>query len=216
MLEIVPVVDFDTLDIKAWAEREWATRHGLCRLTTLLMPVRFDDGFIAVQTRPIGKSCAGMRDFFGGGVCLEKESWGFLLGRPLGIQSLFLSTAIRETNEELRMADSGGLLEFLNTENVNNYLFQIENVGSFPLRREQRSTLYLVRIPRGSSINPMDDVHGKFVAVKTEFHSLDAILQKYDKQEWQFADGAGRVLRRLKEEGNLLRSVRELMETMCS
>lgn len=213
IMELIPIVDFDTLELKGFAERKWVERNRLCHLTALLIPVRCEDGKVVLQIRPEGKSYAGCRDFFGGHVTLGKEFWAFLVGQEFDLKPIVWSTAMREANEELRMTREDGYPEIITKE----HLTIIENIGSFPWIGKQtveRSTLFIVKIPHNCLIHPMDDVNGKFVPVKTEFLILDEVLEKYRKNEWKFADGAERILKRLSENKELLESVRGIITTI--
>lgn len=72
-MELIPIIDTDTLELKGFVERKWAERNRLCHLTTLLIPLRCDDGKVAIQIRPEGKSFVGYRDFLEGMLLLTKN-----------------------------------------------------------------------------------------------------------------------------------------------
>jgi hypothetical protein len=204
---VVPLVDFESMRVKGWVDqgsKDWAD---LCRLTTLVMPVCCTSGEIAVKLHPRGSPSEGRRDFFGREVCLEKETVAFLLGPPLDIGSLFLSAAIRTVHDELRLENDRGVPELFSSESAHEYLFHVGDVGSFTWKRERRTTLFLLRIPDGSSIFAMAEVRGRFVRVETEFHPLETILKGYADHTWPFAEGSEQVLRRLQEDENLLQAV---------
>ena len=214
-MELIPIVESNTLELKGFAERKWAERNRLCHLTTLLIPVRSDDAKVAIQIRPEGKSFAGYRDFFGGHVTLDKEFWAFLIGQRFDLQFIVWSAAIREANEELRMIREDGYTEIITKE----HLVIIRDIGDFPWSGQQnveRSTLFVVKIPHGCLIRPMDDVKGIFVPVKTEFLTFDEVLEKYRKKQWNFADGAERVLKRFDENKELLESVCDIITTIST
>ena len=99
MTAIIPMVDFESMRVRALAEQGRGGLTNLCRLSTLVMPVCCSDGTIAVKLHPRGSPCEGKRAFFIREVCLEKESVAFLLGHPLDVGSLLLSAAIRTVNE---------------------------------------------------------------------------------------------------------------------
>lgn len=124
------------------------------------------------------------------------------------------SAAIREANEELRMIREDGYPEV-----VKEHLLIIGDIGDFPWSGRQnveRSTLFVVKIPRGCAIHPMDDIKGIFKPVETEFLTLDEVLEKYRKKQWNFADGAERVLKRFNENKKLLESVYDIITSISA
>lgn len=210
-MELIPIVD-ENLEIKGFAEKRWAEKNRLCHMTALLIPVRCEDHTVAVQIRPEGASYAGYHDFFGGHVALDKEYWGLLLGEKVDVTALVWSTALREANEELRMINPDGYPEIITKQ----HLTIIGDIGDFPwngIHNVERSTLFLVKIPRNCSIHPMEDVGGRNVKVKTEFFSLNEVMDKFE--EWDFADGAERILLRFKENPPLFDEVIRLIKIMC-
>lgn len=219
-MEMIPIVDYDTLELKGAAERAWAEKQNLCHLTALLIPIRVSDGKTVLHQRPPGKSYPDHWDFFGGHVSLSQASWACLLGRTLTVSSLVQETAIKEAIEELRMLDQDGYPVLID----DSYLTMIDQIGAFSWQAEgnvERSTLYLVRIPEGCQIRPMDDIQGQFYRLKYEFLPLSSVLQQYQDEREQtqktrhFADGAGRILNRLSEEPEWLAKVYDEIERMC-
>lgn len=60
----------------------------------------------------------------------------------------------------------------------------------------ERSSLFLVKIPAGVSINPCDETEGEILSVEVEWLTLDQILSAYQTRQACFADGADRILKR--------------------
>jgi hypothetical protein len=219
-MEIIPIVDYDTLEIKGVAERQWAEKQNLCHLTTLLVPIRASDGMTVIHQRPPYKTCPLHWDFFGGHVSLNQDSWTCLIGHTLNVSSLVWETAIREVVEELRMLDQDGYPVIID----GSYLKMIDQIGAFPWRADgnvERSTLFLVRVPKGCQIRPMDDAQGQFYRLKYEFLSLATAFQQYKDEKDQrgknrpFADGAERIFKRLFEETELLTQINDEIKRMC-
>lgn len=213
-MELIPIVDSKTLELKGFAERKWAEKNYLCHLTTLLIPVFCKDGRVALQVRPEGKSFAGCYDFFGGHVSLDEEFWKILMGGKVDLHSIVWSAAVREANEELRVTKKDCYPEIITRE----HLAIIGDIGDFLLSWDQnieRSTLFLVKIPRGCFIHPMDDVKGKFVKLRTEFLFFHEIQEKYITGQWNFAAGADRILQRFQEDTSLFEKFTRFIKTMC-
>lgn len=215
-MELIPIVDASTLEMKGFAERRWAHNAGLCHLTTLLIPVCCDDPQrkVAVQTRLPQATFAGYRDFFGGHISLDKEFWPFVIGGQFSLKSIVWSAAIREANEELRMTNAKCHPVIVSRR----HLRLVGQIGDFAWSgptNVERSTLFLVKIPSRCSIHPMDDPKGRFVPVPTAFHLLDDVLAHYTSGTWQFADGAERILQRLTTSATLLGKVRSAIANIC-
>ncbi|KYK28437.1 MAG: hypothetical protein AYK19_05725 [Theionarchaea archaeon DG-70-1] len=210
-MELIPIVD-ENLKIKGFAEKRWAEKNRLCHLTVLLIPVRCEDHKVAVQIRPKGASYAGRHDFFGGHVSLDKEFWGLLLGEEVDVTSLVWSTAMREANEELQVTRADCYPEIITEQ----HLTIIGKIGDFPwngIHNVERSTLFLVKIPKGCSIHPMEGAGGRSVRVKTEFFSLYEVMDKFE-DHWDFADGAERILLRFKEDRLLFEEIVQKIESL--
>ncbi|MBU7018473.1 MAG: hypothetical protein HXS44_13260 [Theionarchaea archaeon] len=213
-MELIPIVDSETLELKGFAERKWSEEHSLCHLTTLLIPFFCEDQRVAVQIRPEGKSFSGCYDFFGGHVDFGREFLGLLVGEKFSISTIVWSAAVREANEELRIRRNDGYPEVIAKE----HLAVIGNIGDFSLSWDtniERSTLFLVKIPEKCSIYPMEEVDGRFIRVETESLFLNEILEKYDNGQWSFADGADRILTRLHNDSTLMEKFTHLMKKMC-
>lgn len=211
-MEFTPVVD-ETLKIKGVVDREWAERIRLCHVTVLLIPVLCESKKVALQIRPEGGSYAGYYDFFGGHVALDREFWGLLLGEKVDLASLVWSTAVRKANEELRVTGKNGYPEIVSEKDLR----IIGNIGEFAwngIHNVERSTLFLVRIPQGCSIHPMEDMRGRNVRLKTEFLTLDEVVDRFEKHE-DFADGARRILLRIKEDSVLFQEIIQTVDSIC-
>jgi len=215
-MELIPLIaeDAHTLVVKGFAERKWAEAQNLCHLTTLLIPV-FPDYTIQIQVRPERKGFPGCRDIFGGHVTLDQEFWPLLLGVNFDLPSIVLSAAVREANEELRIRNLTTNYQYLIREND---LHKVGAVGEFQWNGEgnvERSTLFVVTIRENCAVYPMDDIDKVFVSVEKDIQSLDDLRRKFleneqysyknkkkaeaegyakNKANWQFADGAARVL----------------------
>lgn len=210
-MELIPIVD-ENLRIKGFAEKRWAEKNRLCHLTVLLIPVCCEDHKVAVQIRPKGASYAGRHDFFGGHVCLDEEFWGLLLGEEVDVKSLVWLTAMREANEELQVTRADCHPEIITEQ----HLTIIGKIGDFPwngIHNVERSTLFLVKIPKGCSIHPMEGAGGRYVRVETEFFTLNEVMDKFE-DHWDFADGAERILLQFKEDRLLFEEVVQKIESI--
>ena len=218
-MELIPLVE-ETLFLKGFAERKWAEKQNLCHLTTLLIPtVRKDrDGskLVQIQLRDRKKSFPCCRDVFGGHVTLNQEFWPFLLGRPFDLPKIVLAAAVREANEELRVCSKGTGHPYIVTEKD---LRQVGSTGEARWNGKgnvERSTIFLVPIRDNCVVHPMDDIEGIFVPVETEPVDWQVLRtyflnnQQYafedrekakeagceqNREKWQFADGAARILK---------------------
>ena len=236
-LELIPLINEDNgkLIIKGFAERKWAEENDLCHLTTILIPViaekNTEDRSLVVQVRDERKSFPCCRDVFGGHVNLDNEFWPFLLGKPFDLSEIVISAALREANEELRLSQK---------EDCHPYDIKIERiyrVGEVGEARwmakgnNERSTIYLVPIPKNCEIHPMDNVGKDFFSVATEKWKWEELRNKFftnkqyayrnrtkaekmgcneNKKQWQFADGIARVL----ENDALYKKVLESISTL--
>ena len=198
-MELVPIIDPDTLRLVGFADRTWAGTHGLCHLHVVLVPV-FPGGRVAVQTRPAGRPAAGHHDFFGGHVGLAPEMLGILLGQPANLESIVRAAALREANEELRLVRGDGSPAMVAPGD----LVMVDRLGAFLWddRRGnvERSTLFLVPVPDGCALHKIDLIEGRAVAVEVTALGLDDLLAKYRTGAWSFDGGAARVLRRLTDD----------------
>ena len=188
-------------------------RDGLRHATVIILPVCEDSGEVVVQTRPEGKSGAGDEDFFGGHCTVDAP----LAVNDIDIEDLALATAVEETNEELALRDPDGAPVTITTENAGQFLIQIGATGAFAWSspaNEERSTLYLLRIPRGGyRPRPMDDIDGRFVPVQWRTVDLGDLLDEFrgTMDQPRFADGAKRVLRYIDERPGAREQLREAL-----
>ncbi len=196
--ETIPVLWPDTLKIAGMVERKYAHEHGIPHATVLLLVVGASDSKVAVYRRSTRQSYPGRRDFFGGHCTLgglEVPS----LGGKRDIANLFRNTAIREANEELRMTRRDGRPFLITTKNASRYLRRLGGLGEFSVRHPknvERSSLFTLRIPKGVSINPCDEVAGKTFPVRVEWLALRELLAEHQGNREGFADGADRILTR--------------------
>jgi hypothetical protein len=216
-MELIPFIEED-LSLKGFGERKWVEKQNLCHLTTLLIPIVRQDGhsLIQIQIRDRRKSFPCCRDIFGGHVTVNQEFWPFLLGAPFDLSKIVIAAAVREANEELRVHKQNISHPYIITEKD---LRQVGGIGEARWNGKgnvERSTIFLVPIRDDCVINPMDDIEGVFVPVETE--RVDwRILRSYfmnnkqyaykdrerakeagcdqNKETWQFADGAARILK---------------------
>jgi hypothetical protein len=212
-VELIPIIDpsLSEITIMGFAERKAAERNNLVHLTTIIIPI-CANGLVQLQIRPLRKSYSGCRDFFGGHVSLTGHVIGCLLGIPFDLEKFVTDAATREANEELRLHT---LPDRLPCDIAPNSLVRVGKLGDFPcdiVGNRERSTVFLYRIPDNGTLAPMDDIDGRFVPVETEFHTFEEIVARHkqnpqknptttrvdsyeaNKQNWQFADGAGRIL----------------------
>jgi hypothetical protein len=214
-MELIPLVE-PKFTLRGFAERKWAEAKGLAHLTTLLLPV-FRDRQVLIQIRPERKSFPGCCDIFGGHVTLDAALFSGLLGEPIDLERVVLLAAVREANEELRLIDTRGSTPHQHVV-IEDELIRVGELGEFAWPASDNrefSTLYLVPIRDNCVPAPMDDIDGRFVPVETETLCPEEIAEKYssskqeamysrrvaadrgykrNREEWQFADGAGRIL----------------------
>jgi len=219
-MELIPVVD-DSMKLKGFVERKWGEQQNLCHLTTLLIPVSQDQQsgskVVHIQVRDCRKSFPCCRDVFGGHVALDQEFWPFLLGEPFDLCEIVQAAAVREANEELRamFLKDGQIHPWILTEKHVRRVGEIGQAQWKAAGNMERSTMFIVPIPKNCSIHPMDDIDGFFVPVDTEnldwnkarsefkgneqYAYRDRTKAKhngceYNRENWQFADGAARIL----------------------
>jgi len=220
-MELIPLVHEDDgiLVVKGFAERKWAEKQNLCHLTTLLIPLKADkhsgSRTVQIQVRDARKSFPCCRDIFGGHVNLDSEFWSLLLGQPFDLSQIVLEATIREANEELRMCRTDNSYPHIITTGD---LHQVGKIGEARWNGEgnvECSTIFLVPIPDNCLIRTMDDIEGIFVPVDTETWNWEQLRRKFlshpqyayldrtqaaaagcekNKRNWQFADGAARIL----------------------
>ena len=220
VMELIPVVD-KSLNLKGFAERKWSEQNNLCHLTTLLIPVSLDQEsgskVVHIQLRDPRKSFPCCRDVFGGHVALDQEFWPFLLGQSFDLCDIVQTAAVREANEELRgmFVKDGQIHPWILTDND---VRRIGDVGQAHWNAQgnvERSTMFIVPIPKNGSVHPMDDIDGVFVPVETETLDWDNVQSAFqandqyayqdrtratqagceeNRRHWQFADGAARIL----------------------
>ena len=209
----------DSIVVKGFAERKWAEKQNLCHLTTLLIPIKADENgasrTVQIQVRDKEKSFPCCRDIFGGHVNLDSEFWSLLLGQSFDLSQIVSEAAVREANEELRMCKTGNSDPYIITSRD---LHKVGEIGEARWKGKgnvERSTIFLVPIPDNCVIRPMDDIEGIFVSVKTQTWNWKQLRKKFlgnpqyacydrtkaceagcreNKQKWQFADGAARIL----------------------
>jgi hypothetical protein len=219
-MELIPIVD-ESLKIRGFAERKWSEEHNLCHLTTLLIPVSWNEDsgckVVRIQVRDARKSFPCCRDVFGGHVALDERFWPFLLGQPLDVGEIVHAAAVREANEELRgmFIKDGQINPWILTEKHVRRVGDIGQAQWNAVGNVERSTMFIVPIPKNGSIHPMDDIDGVFVPVETEELDWDRVRSVFQAHEqyayqdrtrakqagyednrkrWQFADGAARIL----------------------
>ncbi|OHB63689.1 MAG: hypothetical protein A2Y77_17965 [Planctomycetes bacterium RBG_13_62_9] len=216
-MEMIPVVD-DALDLKGFAERKWAEKKGLCHLTTLLIPIIQQRGrrLVTIQVRDWRKSFPCCRDVFGGHVAMDKEFWLLLMGVPFDLPELVMAAAVREANEELRMCNKNTGHPCILDEKDLRRVGAIGEAQWTGKGNVERSTIFLVAIRQECCIHPMDDIEGVFHPVKTQDVDWQQLRRRFrenkqyacedrerakkvgcarNKKEWQFADGAARILK---------------------
>ncbi len=206
--EIIPVVWPDDLRIAGAVERKFAHQFGIPHLTVLLIVVRTVDAKLAVYVRSAKQSFAGSTDIFGGH-CAADSATCLTSGTP-ALESLIRETAMREANEELRMSKTNGTSIVFDTENAEHTFRQVGEFGQFTVDTPQnveRSTLFLVKLSEGISINPCDEIDGEVIPVQVEWLSLDELLADYQQQRRPFADGAGRVLKLANDDAQFRRTI---------
>lgn len=194
--EIIPVIWPDDLRIAGAVERKFAHQFGIPHLTVLLIVVRTVDAKVAVYVRSAKQSFAGSIDIFGGHCAVDSATWP-ISGIPAP-ESLIRETAIREANEELRMTKADGTNVAFDTESADHSFRRVGEFGQFAvdtLKNVERSTLFLVGLSEGASINPCDEIDGEVISVRVEWLSLDKLIADYQQQRRPFADGAARVLK---------------------
>lgn len=220
-MEMIPIADKGKrgkLMLKGFAERDWAEAQNLVHLTTLLIPVVCDAGnkrSVVIQIRDRRKSFPCCRDVFGGHVSLDAEFWPLLIGQSYSLDGIVRAAAMREANEELRLQRGRKHEPYDVTPD------RLAQVGAIGRARwngpgnVERSTIYLVPIPKNCRLCPMDNVGITFFQVKPEKHRWPDLRAKFNsntqyayknreqaaeagcaknRRSWQFADGIARIL----------------------
>ena len=216
-MELIPIVE-ETLVLKGFAERNWAEKQNLCHLTTLLIPVVRQNKrrLVQVQIRDNKKSFPGCRDVFGGHVAVGHEFWPFLLGKPFDLAEIVAAAAVREANEELRVSNKRTGEPYIITEKD---LRQVGRIGEASWNgpgNVERSTIFLVPIRDNHAVHPMDDIKGVYYPVENKAVAWEMLQTRFqnnpqyafkdrkkakaagykrNRKNWQFADGAARILR---------------------
>ncbi len=215
--ELIPVIWPDELRIAGVVERKFAHQFGIPHLTALLIVVRTVDAKVAVYVRSAKQSFAGSIDIFGGHCAVDSATWPTTSARPL--ESLIRETAIREANEELRMAEANGTNIVFDAENAEQAIRQVGQLGQFTVDTPQnveRSTLFLVKLSEGVSINPCDEIDGEVIPVRVEWLSLDELLADYQQQRRQFADGAARVLKLANDDAQFRQTIEHGIRSLAN
>ncbi len=210
-MEMLPILDPDTGRVVGFAERVYAGTHGLWHPHVVLVPVRPEDGHVAVQTRSARHAAAGKRDLFGGHVAFDREFLAAMLGEALDLAAVVRETALREADEELRLVGPDGTP----TRLVPEALRQVGPVGDLAwdsgTGNRERSTLFVATLPRGATLHKVDLVDGVPTPVEITWLALEGLVAAHAAGQWGFDGAALRVLGRLAEDAVFGQRLREAL-----
>ena len=221
MSELLVLIDKkspESLQLLGCVSRDSAHKLGYRHSSVLLIPTTWDDEskapIIFVHKRsPYKVICPNTYDFCGGHIrfehwyshYLEKAFDSF----PL-LERAADETAIREANEELKCEPS---FRF-----QHQHIFRFQSFGYFDCdtifeggRNAEFSTAYFVAIPKSRRVNIWDtDIHGERKLIVKKF-GLPYLLSQFQEKEELFADGAGRILKKLIAEPSLHKDFERLL-----
>lgn len=192
-MEMIPIIDSKTLGVIDFKERKEVKEYKLWHLSSLILPIQEKTGKILIQERPLGKTYEGKLDIFGGFV--NKCSTSIKLKNKFEdkiLELLFLETAIREANEELKVLINGEN-KIINKAN----LILLKPFAGFIANNDvnrEVSSVYCIIIPYDASIITQDDVQGEVVNVKSSFINFEELISIYKINSENFADGLIRVI----------------------
>jgi len=190
---MIPIIDSKTLGVIDFKERKEVKEYKLWHLSSLILPIQEKTGKILIQERPLGKTYEGKLDIFGGFV--NKCSTSIKLKNKFEdkiLELLFLETAIREANEELKVLINGEN-KIINKAN----LILLKPFAGFIANNDvnrEVSSVYCIIIPYDASIITQDDVQGEVVNVKSSFINFEELISIYKINSENFADGLIRVI----------------------
>jgi 8-oxo-dGTP pyrophosphatase MutT (NUDIX family) len=198
--------------------RDGAHRLGYRHTSVLLIPTTWDDKsnapIIFVHKRsPYKLICPNTYDFCGGHITFEHWYCHYLENSfdslPL-LERAADETAIREANEELKCEPQ---IHF-----QHQHIFRFQSFGYFECdtisergRNAEFSTAYFVAIPKSRQVTIWDtDIHGERELAVKKF-GLANLLNQFQEKEEIFADGAGRILKKLIADPSLQKEFEQLL-----
>jgi 8-oxo-dGTP pyrophosphatase MutT (NUDIX family) len=198
------------LEICGCVTRDAAHALGFPHTSAILAPVTWDESLVEPvillhKRSPYKRTCPDTWDFCGGHLTFE-TSYLDLLERALDSQQLLerasLDTAVREANEELQCEPP---FQFRSR-----HVHRFQAVGYFACETQgQRgknvefSTVYVVAVPGDRSVTVWDtDAKGERQLEVRRF-TWPELLERYRDEPGTFADGAGRVLKKLSQDAKL-------------
>ena len=209
------------LEVCGCVTRTMAHALGFPHTTVLLVPATWDkerhEPVVFVHKRsPHKRTCPNTWDFCGGHLTF-KDWHCHCLQSSLNtldlIERTAEQTALREANEELRCNPS---FEFRQKD-----IHPFKSVGYFDCVTKSKishniehSTAYVVAVPEDRNVSVWDTDKEGERKLKVRRVSLEELLEEFknDKNESKlFADGAGRILQKLVEEGSLKSEFSELL-----
>ncbi|RKZ84230.1 MAG: hypothetical protein DRR19_18010 [Candidatus Parabeggiatoa sp. nov. 1] len=198
------------LQLFGCVSRDGAHQLGYRHTSVILIPTAWDDKcnapIIFIHKRSPDKLiCPNTYDFCGGHITFEHWYCHYLENAfdslPL-LERAADDTAIREANEELKCEP---IFHF-----QHQHIFRFQSFGYFECDTKSErghniefSTAYFVAVPKNRHVTIWDtDIHGERELTVTKF-GLAELLNRFRENEADFADGAGRILKKLIAEPSL-------------
>ncbi|MDO8587194.1 MAG: NUDIX hydrolase [Armatimonadota bacterium] len=193
---------------------------GFPHTTVLLLPATWDqprnEPVVFVHKRsPVKRVSPNTWDFCGGHLSFDDWHCQYLRNSLNGshlIERMAEDTAIREANEELKCSP-----EFQFAEKD---IHRFKTVGYFDCNTKtdkshnvEFSTAYVVTVPIDTDVAVWDTDREGERQLEVRGFSLAELAGEFARSEESFADGAGRILRRIVDEPALMMELSELLRT---
>lgn len=210
-----------SLEVCGCVTRTMAHALGFPHTTVLLIPCTYDrqqdKPVIFVHKRsPYKRTCPNTWDFCGGHLTFEDWHCHCLkssLNTLNLIERVAEQTALREANEELKCDPS---FEFRPKD-----MLSFKSVGYFDCvtkseksHNVEYSTAYVVSVPEDREVSVWDTDKEGERQLEVRRVSLEDLLQEYREKPTSFADGAGRILKKLDDEVGLKSEFIELLANL--
>lgn len=206
------------LEVCGCVSRTTAHLMGFPHTTVLLVPATWDqqrkEPAVFVHKRsPYKRTCPNTWDFCGGHLTFRDWHCHYLqnsLNTLHLIERLAEDTAVREANEELRCNPP---FEFLPK-----HIHLFKSVGYFDCETKtdqshniEFSIAYLVTVPKDRDVSVWDTDKEGERKLEVKRFSLMELLNEFKKTPESFADGAGRILKKINEDSSLMSEFSELL-----
>lgn len=194
--------------------------HGMPHTTVLLIATRLFDDMPRVllhKRSPHKRTAPNCWDFCGGHMTFDEKYFdrGEAWNSEYNLSRATLDTAIREANEELHCSED------FKFEADN--LFQFQPLGYFYCRSDtkygpnvEHSTSFIVGVPVRIEVSVWDtDMKGER-QLDCEWVTVSKLLNRFSNQSDSFADGAGRILNKLRDDPRLVETFKAKLLTAGS